>query len=364
VQRADLVKIVGGVSYKLAYMVDTQGTAQRVCFQINGTKDSPVTSQTVLPDLSTFSRAGSDNCPDVFGQFEKDAVCERWEYSVAYGDKSNKYVFWLLRDESSNPIPVQYLMKGYDSLLGSHYDKYEIYYKNYNVGQIDPIVFNFVSNYTCRSFPGPGVEHIGLNNPIREFINGEEKHIDNDFNKFVDKHNKSYKNETHERERKNIFRHNYRFIMSKNRFNTQFKLAVNHLTDFTDTEMKTLRGRLYSGTVNNGGKAFDKTKYSIEGIPQQWDWRLNGAVTPVKDQAVCGSCWSFGMNSFCSLKVFLKYVFFNFTKQVQLVLLKAFILSKLDIWLDYRNNNLLIAVGMKAIMDVMAVKTSELMIIS
>ena len=62
---------------------------------------------------------------------------------------------------------------------------------------------------------------------------------------------------------------------------TGYTLSVNHLTDKSDVELKALRGRLHSGGYN-GGAPFPYRNLQRTQLPTQWDWRIFGAVTPVK----------------------------------------------------------------------------------
>lgn len=141
VQRPDINQF-----YKLAYMVNGNGDAVRVCFnmagtffpsdclsvlttyflQTLGTTLSPVSVQGVLPDLSNFQLKVKGVCRKMVTKVQTEGDCEAWEYRVTVGQKDNKYMFILRRDAEKNAIPIYYLMFGYDSLLGSHYDKYEV----------------------------------------------------------------------------------------------------------------------------------------------------------------------------------------------------------------------------------------------
>lgn len=291
-----------GSAKKIAPMTTETVKNQLNCFQTSGSAEEPVEAQGVLPDISDFKLIGIEV---MNGQ-----SCEKWEYISTVGDKTNRYTMWLQHQFAGTrqqiTVPVRYEMKGYNSLLGSHYDHYYLDYTSFTAEKPNEDAFMIDSEVgECHGFPGPGVDHIYTFNPMREFAHDHTKHVDDTFDSFIRHHKKGYKNATEQEQRKDIFRQNMRFIHSKNRAGLTYKLAPNHMADRSSDEIKYMRGKLHS-TGYNGGSSFHYTKTDVENLPDQMDWRLYGAVTPVKDQSVCGSCWSFGTVGTIEGALFLK----------------------------------------------------------
>ena len=105
-------------------------------------------------------------------------------------------------------------------------------------------------------------------------------------------HNKTYggPEETH---RFNVFKNNLRIVQDHNAQKKNYTLALNQFADLTNKEFASL----YTGASVVFKKANQDcptpTLRATVAVPDTLDWRTQGRVGPVKNQAMCGSCWAF-----------------------------------------------------------------------
>jgi len=110
---------------------------------------------------------------------------------------------------------------------------------------------------------------------------------------FYSQHQKNYATEQESNLRFSIFKDNLDTIERHNNHaalgKKTFTLRMNHLGDLSKEEYKQMRGFKPSKVLTSARPA----NWGLEAPPSAVDWREKKAVSFVKDQGQCGSCWSF-----------------------------------------------------------------------
>jgi len=134
------------------------------------------------------------------------------------------------------------------------------------------------------------------------------------FTRWVAEHNKVYEhNDIFSKY--NTFKSNLDMIRETNEQGNSYELGMNQFGDMNSEEFSAFVGGCFKGRSNQA-VTVDETVFTPN---DDKDWRKEGAVTDVKDQGQCGSCWAFSATGAIEGRVFVDSKTLTSVSEQQLV---------------------------------------------
>jgi len=132
--------------------------------------------------------------------------------------------------------------------------------------------------------------------------------IEDEFKEWTEKYGKTYETEEERVYRLSVFKENKAKIERLNAQSTSETYGLNIFADRTAAELTRRAGSKSLKSAMKGVKmnTIVAPPANLSALPKEFNWVKKGAVTSVKDQGDCGSCWAFGAVGTMEGQLFLK----------------------------------------------------------